>query len=196
VSAIATTAAMRGRLGSITDARIYTLLGNARLTLVSVKTGTRFTYRVRQPGPEKPHFIQLLSGSDNEADYAFLGTIFKGVEYRHGRRSRIGAEAPSARAFAWFWGLKTLPPDLEVWHEGRCGRCGRALTVPESIARGIGPECAKSIGEESPSRGAEAGDLMDLFTPETQRREAEEEIVRMNHKLGFPAWYRSIGGAS
>jgi hypothetical protein len=30
---------------------------------------------------------------------------------------------------------------LEVWHEGRCGRCGRALTVPESVERGIGPEC-------------------------------------------------------
>lgn len=34
-----------------------------------------------------------------------------------------------------------IPPSLEVWHEGRCGRCGRALTVPESIASGIGPVC-------------------------------------------------------
>jgi hypothetical protein len=31
--------------------------------------------------------------------------------------------------------------DLEVWHEGRCGACGRRLTVPESIERGLGPEC-------------------------------------------------------
>lgn len=34
-------------------------------------------------------------------------------------------------------------PECEVWHEGRCGRCGRKLTVPESIETGIGPDCAK-----------------------------------------------------
>lgn len=31
---------------------------------------------------------------------------------------------------------------LQVWHEGRCGRCGRKLTVPSSIETGLGPECA------------------------------------------------------
>jgi hypothetical protein len=33
----------------------------------------------------------------------------------------------------------------KVHHEGRCGRCGRTLTVPESIESGIGPECAKKM---------------------------------------------------
>jgi len=32
---------------------------------------------------------------------------------------------------------------LEIWHEGRCGRCNRKLTVPASIALGIGPECGQ-----------------------------------------------------
>jgi hypothetical protein len=42
--------------------------------------------------------------------------------------------------------LKTnkLPEFVEVWHEGKCGKCGRALTVPSSILTGIGPECSKS----------------------------------------------------
>jgi hypothetical protein len=34
--------------------------------------------------------------------------------------------------------------NFEVWHEGKCGKCGRALTVPSSILTGIGPECSKS----------------------------------------------------
>jgi hypothetical protein len=34
-----------------------------------------------------------------------------------------------------------LGATLEFWHEGRCGRCGRRLTVPDSIASGYGPEC-------------------------------------------------------
>jgi hypothetical protein len=33
--------------------------------------------------------------------------------------------------------------EFEVWHEGKCGKCGRALT-PSSILTGIGPECSKS----------------------------------------------------
>jgi hypothetical protein len=131
----------------------FALAGNARLTLVSKKTGQRFTYRVRQPKPKDdrpvPHFVKVLTGPDNEAHYEFLGTVFKGGEYRLGHRSRITAKAPSAQAWAWFWPKLlggTLPPQLEVWHEGRCGRCGRALTVPESIERGIGPECAAYMG--------------------------------------------------
>lgn len=142
------------QLTSAADALRFALAGNARLTLVSKKTGQRFTYRVRQPKGEagqkpSPHFVQLLSGPDNTADYQFLGTIFNAQEYRPGRKSRIGAAAPSARAWAWFWprlAAGHLPEALEVWHEGRCGRCGRALTVPESIERGIGPECAAVMG--------------------------------------------------
>jgi hypothetical protein len=30
-----------------------------------------------------------------------------------------------------------------VWHEGSCARCGKKLTVPESIESGFGPECVK-----------------------------------------------------
>ena len=39
-----------------------------------------------------------------------------------------------------------LPKTVEVWHEGICGRCGRKLTVPESVERGLGPECAGLVG--------------------------------------------------
>lgn len=139
------------RLQTAPDCRAFALAGNATLTLKSKRTGTRFTYRIRQPGPDKPHFVGLLAGPDNEASYSFLGSIFSSGEYRHGARSKIVYDAPSARAFHWFWRAiahDTLPDTLEVWHEGRCGRCGRKLTVPESIAKGLGPECA-SKGENN-----------------------------------------------
>jgi len=35
---------------------------------------------------------------------------------------------------------------LRIWHRGFCGRCGRPLTVPSSIATGIGPDCAERMG--------------------------------------------------
>lgn len=60
--------------------------------------------------------------------------------------SPIEYEDMRQKAFRWLWVQLTkgneLPDKVEVWHEGRCGACGRRLTVPESIAQGLGPVCA------------------------------------------------------
>jgi hypothetical protein len=124
----------------------FATAGNATFTVTSRKTGNRFTYKVRKPNPDGPAFVALLSGPDNESDYQFLGTIFPDGTYRHGRKSRISSTAPSAIAFDWVWKHATnLPEAVEVHHEGKCCRCGRKLTVPESIESGIGPECATKM---------------------------------------------------
>lgn len=130
----------------VADPARFALAGNATFTIVSKKTGTRFTYRVRQAETGGAHFVSVLTGADNESDYAFLGTIFP-RGFFHGKKSRIGADAPSAKAFAWFWRhvVQGKVDGCEVWHEGKCGRCGRKLTVPESIETGLGPECAGRV---------------------------------------------------
>ncbi len=124
------------------DARAFLLGGNAVATLESVRTGARYTYRVRAADDGGLHFVSVLTGADNEADYAYLGMI-RDDRFTHGRRANIGADAPSVRAFEWAWpriAAGRVPDGLTVWHEGRCGRCNRKLTVPESIASGLGPE--------------------------------------------------------
>lgn len=134
----------------------FALAGNARLTFVSKETGTRFTFRIKQAKDfdEKPKqfwFVNLLNGADNESDFAYLGTINEVFSYYHGRKSKIGVDAPSAIAFDWLWHqiqakrYDKLDASVEIWHEGKCGRCGRTLTVPESIASGYGPECVQYI---------------------------------------------------
>lgn len=138
-----------------THARAFALAGNARLTLVSAKTGTRFTFRIRKPEEQRgdvAYFVSLLNGPDNESSFAYLGTLRSsqaGIRFERGKRSKIGPDAPSGLAFSWFWKLLMqgqLHPRLELWHEGRCGRCGRPLTVPSSIASGLGPECQERVG--------------------------------------------------
>jgi uncharacterized metal-binding protein YceD (DUF177 family) len=67
------------------------------------------------------------------------------VYFHGGHKARIAATAPSARAFDWFWrnlsrGV-SLEGHVDVDHMGKCGRCGRPLTVPESVRSGFGPEC-------------------------------------------------------
>lgn len=126
----------------------FLLAGNAHATFVSQRTGTRFTYRVSVPkrrdanAGEPPHFVSVLTGPDH---YEYLGCIYRRTMYAHGRKSRIGEDATSAKTFAWLWKFLSagqMPPECEVWHEGRCSKCGRQLTDPESIARGLGAKCA------------------------------------------------------
>lgn len=148
--ALGSTESVGGRIVDAEAARTYILGGHATVTLVSLKSGTRFTYRVvaappRPSNPARGYWISLLTGPDQ---YAFLGTLFihpQGSSYMPGRRSRVTADAPSQRALAWAWSELSagrIPVSLEVWHDGRCGRCGRQLTTPESVATGIGPICA------------------------------------------------------
>lgn len=162
-------ATMEGRITSPAAALKFILAGNAYFTLRSAKTGTRYTYRVRRaesvdtnqknlPLPElakvnaaeavrKPmYFVSLLAGPDNGADYVYLGIIGNNGCFTLTRKSRMTRVSPPVVAISWtltkLQNLSVLPNDLEIWHEGRCGRCGRMLTVPESIAAGLGPECA------------------------------------------------------
>ena len=54
----------------------FILAGNALFTVENTATGNRFTFKVRKPDDDKPHFVSVLTGPDNEHDYAFLGTVF------------------------------------------------------------------------------------------------------------------------
>lgn len=133
----------------------FMLAGHAYVTFQSRRTSTRFTYRIvqaeRRAGDtgEPPHFVAVLTGSDNDSSYDYLGCIYRRLAYAHGRKSRIAPDAPSAVAFAWVWkrlSAGQMHPELGVWHEGRCGRCGRRLTDPLSISRGMGSFCWERFG--------------------------------------------------
>ena len=135
------------------------------LTLVSLKTGKSYTYKFVRPGGEshkRPWLIKLLHGPDNERDFLYIGCLFpleRGIPldgavtpFKHTAKSKIPKDAPAWAAFDWFnrkvniEGLDPADASLALWHEGRCGRCGRKLTTEASIASGIGPVCAAKGG--------------------------------------------------
>lgn len=132
--------------------------GKAIVTVVSKRTKQRFTYKFTRPKQstrpgQPPTFVSVLSGPDNTTAYSYVGTMFPSksdpLEIVHTAKSRISKDAPSAKAAQWFVRALAAGSDVleqcEVWHEGRCGRCGRTLTVPESIESGFGPECITKI---------------------------------------------------
>lgn len=122
--------------------------GNATITLVSQRTQKRYTFRIRKPNDNAPFFVSIMYGSDNETSYAYAGILTNDNCLKLTQKSKFGVSDIRVQAFSYF--LQCLRrgeinPELEVWHEGRCGRCNRKLTVPESIASGFGPECVKAI---------------------------------------------------
>jgi len=148
-----------GRIADALTARQFITAGKATVTLKSLKSGARFTYRITAAKDENGDrsgdgtlFVGLLNGPNNDGDYKYLGRISREVFWRGRKNPRpgdISADAPSMKAFDWTWRKLVqgqFPDQLEVWHEGRCGRCGRKLTVPESIRSGFGPECIQHIG--------------------------------------------------
>lgn len=133
------------------DIKRFALAGRAVLTLSSTKTDTRYTYKIAAPKDDESiarpvRFVSLLTGPDNENDYQYLGML-NGTNFRLTKKSRLPAESAPVRAMTFFCFRvlshpeAALPDGLEVRHEGRCGRCNRPLTVPESVDRGIGPDC-------------------------------------------------------
>jgi hypothetical protein len=143
---------MKGQLTDAKSALSFMLAGKATVTFRSAKTGTHFTYKIqlgekRQPNDPDTWFVKLLTGPDNSSSFTYMGMI-RNNKFGLTRASKIGSDTVSCKTFTWvFDNLQNgkMPELLEVWHEGKCGRCGHKLTVPESIASGFGPDCAQMV---------------------------------------------------
>lgn len=141
------------------------------------RTGVHFTYRIeRKEALSEAEaasglarwWVHVLTGPENSSTdcYDWLGTVraepaepgqpARGARFYHGAKSRLSHEAQSAQAFKWLWEQLFDKPEswavralekIEFWHEGKCGRCGRRLSKPQSIATGLGPVCANRVDD-------------------------------------------------
>ena len=122
----------------------------ATATLVNDATGNRITVRFRRPNdkdgnPFKSVMVDLMTGSDNEESFSFIGTL-NGDTVRISPKQRTNLQKAQLAGTILNWTIAHAAADdlrtVRVLHSGSCGRCGRKLTVPESIDTGLGPECA------------------------------------------------------
>ena len=144
-----------------TRRRDFMLGGDSIFTVVSPNRG-RFTYKVTAGDPEKRPvwFVSVLTGPDNTSDYTYIGFIGQNRRWFRGKaqgsqRPSGGSDAPSVVSFAWVWDRVRRLHDLgkvELWHEGRCGRCSRPLTVPLSVETGFGPTCRRKLNGQITSK--------------------------------------------
>ncbi len=151
----------RGQFQSTAELKQFLLAGKAIITLKSLKTNEHYTFQVQAKttpynqidNKGRMWFVKVLRGQN---EWLAIGGIHEAEQFRFRKplRGNWNEESPSFKAFKWFWSgvsaNKPLPAHLlEVWHEGRCGRCGRPLTHPNSIASGIGPECQQLMKGQS-----------------------------------------------
>lgn len=114
--------------------------GNATFTIKSLTSCAHYTYNIRKKSGSNIYFITTNNN--------YLGYL-KDNEVRLTAKSNFDATSPEVVAIRFL--LSNLAAghinkNLAFYHEGRCCVCGRPLTDPASIERGIGPTCmAKGV---------------------------------------------------
>lgn len=176
----------------------FVTAGKCYVALESISTGERHYYLVEQkvergqiPDPKNPGktvegiikrfdfwFVSLVVGAIDDHDQRYLGVIDKPdgkLAFRTTKGTAKNSKATSENINAFGDLIRDLDLGLDnghiwrIWHQGRCGRCGRALKVPESVATGIGPICAKIMGIDLKSVAPDVIEkLAALAPPETQ----------------------------
>ena len=143
------------KISVVDDIKNFIFAGNAIFTIESSQTGVWYTYKMKRADQKdencKTFFVAVLRGPDNISSYTYLGTVFDGEKFVLTKKSRYKDDSTCVKAFKFFFNnivKNFIDPRLNFYHMGICGRCGRALTVPDSIQRGIGPVCATMTGEE------------------------------------------------
>ena len=130
----------------------FILAGKATLTVINPDDDYQ-TYRINSKktahGPI--YFVSVLTGPDNSNDFSYIGMLNPdNGSIRLTAKSKIKAGDNRIKIIQWamavVWGSGKFPLGYRLEHAGRCGRCSRKLTTPESLRLGIGPFCAAAMG--------------------------------------------------
>jgi hypothetical protein len=129
--------------------------GGKAIFTVSNASGQHYTFKIRRPRPEMPFFVSMLTGPDNNSSYSYLGIYNpQRLSVYLTAKSKYNEDSTPVKVIRWAINkvgtapagqAPVLPAGYAIQHDGRCCRCGRRLTHPESIETGIGPECAGRI---------------------------------------------------
>jgi len=161
------------------------------------------TYRVQVPERARSYanqmcFLAIMSGSDNEADYSYIGRFFsRDGQLKATNASKFDDDSLTFRIaqniLDIIYGRKQAKRGTDIRHSGKCGRCGRTLTEPESLDSGIGPECKKRQGQPRTrqafrrfaGRGRRFGSAGQGHTNLAQRLRDESEDENVDLEIGL-----------
>jgi hypothetical protein len=131
---------------TVDEVRNFCFGGHAHFTLESRVTGQHYTFEIsrKEFGNREYWFAAVMTSGDQ---YTYIGQVASNCTIKFTAKSRLTADAPAVKALTWFLRALTaglVPDSVVVYHSGKCGCCGRELTDPESVRRGIGPVCQEN----------------------------------------------------
>lgn len=127
-------------LPAVADATYTVIFAAERYVTVRIKTageGSKF---------EGKRIASFLSGPDNESDFQGFAFVNEDGTVAVWKRFRSVGYQPFIDALNVVLGNPARSDEFREAYakvSGKCARCGRKLTVPASLNRGLGPECAK-----------------------------------------------------
>jgi hypothetical protein len=132
----------------------YMMGGRSVFTIVSQKSGKHYSFRVTQNKRNFRRFFvsaRINCPSPNRFAFKYIGRIIydhKDNRFESTPGSVVDESDLSFRSFKWYWEFlnnhKRLPANTTLYHHGSCSACGRRLTDPLSIERGMGATCWKN----------------------------------------------------
>lgn len=138
---------------------------NGTFTIRNRETNEHRTFSIKTQ-PDDAQFapgqriVSLLTGPDNTHSYTGFAFINDNGIHVWKSKSNRGSELYKGWTnWDWMaemlWHIAANIPHprfdvrrYELMHEGRCLKCNRKLTTPESIESGIGPICARGGRDE------------------------------------------------
>jgi hypothetical protein len=130
---------------------------NGTYTIIDPVDGSYRTLRLEDRTfgtyKEGEQVLSYLSGSDNTTNYTGFAFVW-GDNMRMWRRFDGNLSLAQAATVLLQYGKQEyIDAGLRyAVASGNCWRCGRTLTVPTSLAHGVGPECAKILGIDTSAR--------------------------------------------
>ena len=136
--------------------RKFLFAGRALFTVSNPK-GEHYTYRVRGretewplgSGKKRTSYFLSVKRDGGKWPYRYIGLVNDNGTIKLTGKSEFGVGTREYDVARWAMtavcASRTIPAGYSIQHAGKCGKCGRTLTDPVSIERGIGPECWKGM---------------------------------------------------
>jgi hypothetical protein len=117
-------------------------LNGAPFTIRSKKSGKDYTFKVSQVPFKDNNYIHI------KVETEYLNFKYMGW-YRDGKiiNKKLEVNTPASQAVSWFLrqmfsnNFDNLNQSLDIFHLGKCLKCGKTLTDSNSIEVGFGPVC-------------------------------------------------------
>ena len=126
--------------------KAYILAGRAILTVKSERSGNHFTYKVKAANDTKnAYFVSVKNSSDGFLYMGMLKSFMGNWDFILTPKSKVGKDASSFKVFKYIVDryINAYYPhnEMTLLHSGKCAKCGRELTEPDSLRIGLGPVC-------------------------------------------------------